>query len=770
MAAGRDVSREDVLDYHRSGRPGKLQIQGTKPLLSQRDFSLAYSPGVAFAVREVDADPLTAYEYTAKGNLVAVVTNGTAVLGLGNRGPVPAKPVMEGKALLFKQLADVDVYDIELDAPTASEVIAAVRAIAPGFGGINLEDIAAPACFEVENSLRGQLDIPVFHDDQHGTAIITGAALLNALQLTGKAIDEIRVVVNGAGAAGVACADMYVSLGVRREHITMFDRVGMIVEGRTEEMDPYKGAYARPGPPLSLGEALREADVLLGVSVADVLTQDMLLDMARDPILFLLANPDPEIRYELAIAARPDAIVATGRSDYPNQVNNVLVFPFMFRGALDVRARAINEPMKLAATHALAELAREAVPEPVLQAYSLQQLRFGRDYIIPKPNDERALERVAVAVAQAAMESGVSRVTVDLELYRERLQGLQNRGRRVVQTVMDKARHNPQRIVFPDGENARIVRAAELLEREGVARTTLLGRPDVVRSIAADLGIEFVPDVVDPATDPRSSSYATEIYALRQRRGVTQERAEEMARTPSIFGLMMVRSGEANAYLSGLAAEYPAVLRPIFEFIPLRQGTTTVSGVFLVLAGDSVRFFADGLVNINPTAEAMADIASLTADFVKNFDIEPRVALVSYSNFGSSRHEDAEKVRRAVQLARARRPDLQIDGEMQVDTALSARIVDERYPFSTVRSANVLIFPNLDASTAAFKALSELGGAYVLGPVLLGPSSSVHALQPSMDAEAIVLLSALAAVGAQERAQNAEYVESLPSSPRAAET
>jgi malate dehydrogenase (oxaloacetate-decarboxylating)(NADP+) len=699
----------------------------------------------------VDESPITAYDYTAKGNLVAVVTNGTAILGLGNRGPLPAKPVMEGKALLFKQLADVDVYDIELDAPTASEVIAAVRAIAPGFGGINLEDIAAPTCFEVETTLRGMLDIPVFHDDQHGTAIITGAALLNAVQLAGKEISQIRVVVNGAGAAGVACADMYIALGVPREHITMFDRLGMIVDGRTEEMDPFKGAFARPGPPLSLGEALRGADVLLGVSVADVVTPEMLQGMAPQPILFMLANPDPEIRYELAREARPDAIVATGRSDYPNQVNNVLVFPFIFRGALDVRARTINDEMKLAATHALAALAREAVPETVLQAYSLQRLRFGRDYIIPKPNDDRALERVAAAVAEAAMCTGVSRVTLDLDAYRDRLQGLQHRGRRVIQAVLEKARHRPQRIVFPDGEQQTVVRAAELLEREGLAHVTLLGRSDVVASVIADLGLDYFPTIVDPRGAEIASTYAEEIYGLRQRRGITRDRAEEMARSTNIFGLMMVRNGEADAALLGLTNEYPAVLRPIFELVPLQDGVRTVAGVFLVIAGDHVWFFADGLVNIDPTADEMADIAVLTADFVRNFEIEPRVALVSYSNFGSSRHIQAEKVRRAVDLVRTRRPNLTVDGEMQVDTALSGRIVRERYPFSRVHEANVLIFPNLDASTAAFKALSELGGAYVLGPVLLGPSRSVHALQPTADAESIMLVSALAAVEAQER-------------------
>lgn len=753
MPSDREVTRDDVLEYHRRERPGKLEIAATKPLLSQRDFSLAYSPGVAHAVLALDADPLDAYEYTAKGNLVAVVTNGSAVLGLGNRGPLASKPVMEGKALLFKQLADVDVFDIELDAPRAPEIVSAVRAIAPGFGGINLEDIAAPTCFQVEEELRAVLDIPVFHDDQHGTAIITGAALLNALSLTGKDIARIKVVIIGGGAAGVACANMYVSLGVAIEHITMFDRLGMVVEGRTEEMDPYKARFARSGPALTVREALEGADVLLGVSVADVVTPEMLMGMAPQPILFLLANPNPEIRYGVAIEARPDAIVATGRSDFPNQVNNVLVFPFVFRGALDVRASTVNDEMQLAATRALAELAREVVPETVLRAYSLERLRFGKNYIIPKPNDYRALEWVASAVAEAAMRSGVARVQVDVEEYRERLQGIQQRGRRVIQGVMEKARHDPQRLVFPDGEDAKIVRAAHILERDGIAHPTLLGRPEVVSAVVADLGLNYTPHVIDPVESPLGSPYADEIYRLRQRKGVTRARSREMARTPNVFGLMMVRAGDADAYLTGLSTEYPAVLRPILQLVPLRPGVSTVAGVFIVIAENHVYFFADGLVNIDPDEEEMAEIAILTADFARNFDIAPRVALVSYSNFGSSQHPDAVKVRRAAELVRERRPDLPVDGEMQVDTALTARIVDERYPFSRVRAANVLIFPNLDASTSAFKALAELGGASVLGPVLLGPSRSVHPLQPTTDARSIVLLAALAAVEAQERAR-----------------
>jgi malate dehydrogenase (oxaloacetate-decarboxylating)(NADP+) len=745
------VTEADVLEYHRGDRPGKLQIQATKPLLTQRDFTLAYSPGVAYAVEALDEDAMRAYDYTAKGNLVAVVSNGSAILGLGNRGPVAAKPVMEGKALLFKQLADVDVFDIELDARTPDEIAAAVKMIAPGFGGINLEDIAAPTCFEVEQQLQKMLPIPVFHDDQHGTAIIASAALLNALELTKRDITRVRVVAIGAGAAGIACARMFVTLGVPRSNIVLFDRAGMVVEGRRNDTNEYKAWFAQPGPARTLQAALEGADVLLGVSVADTIIPDMIRGMAPNPILFLLANPDPEIRYELAQETRPDAIIATGRSDYPNQVNNVLGFPYVFRGALDVRASTINDDMKLAAARALAELAREVVPERVLAAYGLERLTFGRDYIIPKPNDYRALEWVALAVAEAAMKSGVARANLDLDQYRERLRGMERRGWRTVYAAIEKAKRDPKRLVFPEGSHPKVIRAARMLEAEGIAVPILLGQHEAVRREIEELGLRFEPTVIDPASSASLASFADEIYRLRNRKGVTRERSRIMARNPVVFGLMMVRAGEADGYLCGLTSDYPSVLRPILQLVRVRPDVSTVAGVFLVIAHNRLYFVADGLVNIDPTAAALAEIAILTADFARDFDIVPRVAMVSFSNFGSVRHPQAEKMRQATAMVRERRPDITIDGEMQADTALSPEIVQERFPFSTVRGANVLIFPNLDASNAAFKVLAQLGEAYVLGPVLLGTNASVHPVQPSADVHSLLTLGALAVVEAQER-------------------
>ena len=756
------ITRREVLEYHADGRAGKLEIRATKPLISQRDYSLAYTPGVAQVVEVIDEDPAAAYKFTAKGNLVAVVSNGTAILGLGDRGPVAAKPVMEGKALLFKQLADVDVFDIELQAESADEIVRVVAAIAPGFGGINLEDIAAPTCFEVEERLRKNLDIPVFHDDQHGTAIITSAALVNAMHLSGKDVARAKVVIIGAGAAGIACARMFVALGISRQNILMFDRHGLIRRGRPEGMNRYKLEFAQDGPDLTVEEGLVGADVLLGLSAGNTISPSMLKAMAPQPILLLLANPDPEIRYELALAARPDAIVATGRSDYPNQVNNVLGFPFIFRGALDVQASTVNEEMKRAAAEALAALTREVVPESVLKAYGLAHLKFGRDYIIPKPNDYRVLEWVASAVAEAAMRSGVAQATVDLSEYRERLRGLQHPGRRLVHSIVEKAVRKPKRLIFVEGEHEIVIRAARRFESDGFGHAVLLGRPERIADRISELGLQYQPEIVDPATSELAASYAAEIYRRRQRKGVDRRKAQALSQTPEIFGLMMLQSGHADALLVGVDHDYQSALQPILQHIPLEPNVSTATGVFVVMSGRRLTFIADSLVNIDPDPHRLAEIAIRTADFARDFDVEPRVAMVSFSNFGASRHASAKKMRQAVEIIRELRPDLPVDGEMQADVALSASIAGDRFPFSRVQGANVLIFPNLDASTAAFKVASHLGGAYSLGPVLLGPSRSAHVLQPSVDVRSIVLMGALAGVEAERRSREAESVETSP--------
>jgi malate dehydrogenase (oxaloacetate-decarboxylating)(NADP+) len=744
------VSKEDVLEYHEGERPGKLQIQATKPLLSQRDLALAYSPGVAHAVTALASDPLLAYRYTAKGNLVAVVTNGTAILGLGNRGPVAAKPVMEGKAVLFKRLADVDVFDIEMDAPDPDSVIAATRAIAPGFGGINLEDIAAPAAFEVEERLQEALDIPVFHDDQHGTAIIVGAALHNALELTGKDIHQVRVVVVGAGAAGIATAGFFVHLGVRVKNITMFDRIGMVYAERTEEMDRYKERFAQPGPPKSLAEALEGADVLVGLSTANVVTPEMLQSMAPSPILFTLANPEPEIEYGLALRTRPDAIVATGRSDLPNQVNNVLAFPYIFRGALDVQACAINMPMQLAAARALADLAKEYVPDSVLRAYGIDRLSFGRDYILPKPNDYRLLEAVAPAVAEAAITSGVARRAIDIREYRERLQAGQSRGWRVVHSIFEKAQQSAKRVVFVEGEHPTILRAVQQMKAEGLSEPVLLGSRETIQARIRELELRIRPRVIEPEGSKRAAAYAEEIYRLRRRKGVTMQRAQEMVRDPNIFGLMMLRMGDADGVVSGLTYEYPAVVRPTLQLIRTRPGVSTMVGAYIVIARGRAYFFADALINVDPDPVRMAEIAILTAGFVRQLDIEPHVAMISFSNFGSVPGPEPEKVRRAMDIAREREPDLSIDGEMQVDTALSAEIMDEYYPFSRIRSANTLVFPNLDAANSSLKVLSQLGDVEVIGPILVGANQPVQVLQHAATVQDVVRMAALTAMDAQD--------------------
>jgi malate dehydrogenase (oxaloacetate-decarboxylating)(NADP+) len=745
------ISKEMALSYHERGRPGKIEVVPTKPTSSQLDLSLAYTPGVAVPVLEIAKNPDDAYRYTAKNNLVAVISNGTAILGLGNLGPLASKPVMEGKGVLFKRFADIDVFDIEVDATDPEEVINVVCAIAPTFGGINLEDIKAPECFIIEERLKGMLDIPVFHDDQHGTAIIATAGLMNALEIVSKKMDEVQIVVNGAGASAVACSEMFLVAGARRGNITMLDSRGVIYVGRKEGMNEYKARFARETDARTLDDAMEGADVFVGLSIADVVTQDMVRSMADRPIIFAMANPDPEIRYELAKEARPDAIVATGRSDYPNQVNNVLGFPFIFRGALDVQACQINEEMKLAAARALAALAQEDVPDSVLKAYGLEALKFGPDYIIPKPFDPRVLLWEAPAVAEAAMKTGVARYQIDLDAYSEQLEARLGKGWELMRLIINKARSDPRQVVFGEGEHPSIIRAAAAVEEQGIGHTILLGRPEVVRQNIQDLGLDFEPVVIEPQFSNQYETYCRAFFEMRRRKGITWSRARARMRSRSYFGPMMVHMGGADAYVSGLTHNYPEIIRPALQIVGTAPGVRRVAGMYIMLVRDRVYFFSDATVNIDPSAEDLAEIACLAADAACRFDVQPRIAMLSFSNFGSTRHPFAQKVQQAVEIVRERRPDLAVDGEMMADTAVVPEIIEDLYPFSQVRDANVLIFPNLEAANVAYKLLQRLGNAEAIGPVLLGMGKAVHVLQRGDEVRNIVNIAALAVVDAQER-------------------
>jgi malate dehydrogenase (oxaloacetate-decarboxylating)(NADP+) len=746
------ISKETALRYHEEGRRGKIEVIPTKPTSSQLDLSLAYTPGVAVPVLEIAENPEDAYRYTVKGNLVAVISNGTAILGLGNRGPLASKPVMEGKGVLFKRFADIDVFDIEVDATDPEEIIKVVRAIAPTFGGINLEDIKAPECFVIEERLKEMLDIPVFHDDQHGTAIIATAGLINALEIVGKSIDQVQIVVNGAGASAIACSEMFILAGARRENITMLDSRGVIYAGRREGMNEYKARFARKTDTRTLEDAMQGADVFVGLSVADVVTQDMVRSMGERPIIFAMANPDPEIKYELAKEARPDAIVATGRSDYPNQVNNVLGFPFIFRGALDVQASQINEEMKLAAAQALAALARADVPDSVLKVYGLETLKFGPDYIIPKPFDPRVLLWEAPAVAEAAMKTGVSRRQIDLDAYREELEARLGKGWELMRLIINKACSAPKCVVFGEGEEAGIIRAAAAVEEQGIGQAILLGRPEVVRQMVGDLGLDFEPTVIEPQFSGQYEAYCRAFFELRQRKGITWSRARALMRRRSYFGPMMVEMSDADAYVSGLTHNYADIIRPALQIVGTAPGVRKVAGMYIMLVRDKVYFFSDATVNIDPSAEDLAEIACLAADAACRFDVQPRIAMLSFSNFGSTRHPFAEKVRRAVEIVRECRTDLVVDGEMMADTAVVPEIIEDLYPFSQVRGdANVLIFPDLEAANVAYKLLQRLGGAETIGPVLLGMGKPVHILQRGDEVRNIVNMAAMAVVDAQER-------------------
>ena len=750
------ITREEALDYHRQGRPGKIEVVTTKPCYTQKDLSLAYTPGVAEPCRNIQKNPDDAYLYTAKGNLVAVISNGTAVLGLGNIGALAGKPVMEGKGVLFKRFADIDVFDLEVSTENPDEFIQVVKRLEPTFGGINLEDIKAPECFYIEETLQKEMNIPVFHDDQHGTAIISGAGLLNAVELVGKKLSDIKVVFMGAGAAGIACARFYLELGVRKENVVMFDSKGVIYKGRKTGMNPYKAFFAIEDGDLTLETALQGADVFVGVSVANLLTPDMVRSMANRPIIFAMANPDPEITYEAARAARDDVIMATGRSDYPNQVNNVLGFPFIFRGALDVRARQINQAMKVAAAHALADLAKQPVPYSVLKAYRLDYLEFGPEYIIPKPFDPRVLLWEATAVARAAMESGVARIHIDLQEYREKLEARLGMSRKVTRIFINKAKRSPKRIVYPEGEHDTILKACEMVLDEGMAHPILIGRPTVIEEKLSRLHLNIARgiEIVNPADFSRLDDYAHLLYQLRRRKGLILREARQLIHQPNYFGPMMVKMGDADGLVSGLTQHYSDTIRPALQIIGVRPDVNKVAGLYMLVWKDRTLFLADATVNIEPTAEDLAEIAILSAKEVRRLGFEPRIAMLSFSNFGSSRHPLADKVRQATEIVKYRAPELIVDGEMQADTAVVPEILDEIYPFSELAGkggANILVFPNLEAGNVAYKLLDRLGNAETIGPILMGMRKPVHLLQigdyNEMD---VVNMTAIAVLDAQE--------------------
>ena len=748
------IRKEDALKYHSEGRKGKIEVISTKPCITQRDLGLAYTPGVADPCREIHENTHKVYEYTAKGNLVAVVSNGTAVLGLGDIGPEAGKPVMEGKGVLFKRFADIDVFDLELNTKDPDEIIQTVKILEPTFGGINLEDIKAPECFYIEEKLIELMDIPVFHDDQHGTAIISGAALLNALELQKKKIGDVKVVFSGAGAAGIACANLYISLGVKKENLYLVDSKGLVYAGRKEGMNPYKERLANGKGPADLGEVMKGADVFAGVSVAGLVTKEMVKSMANKPIIFAMANPDPEITYPEATSVRNDLIMATGRSDYPNQVNNVLGFPFIFRGALDVQARAINQEMKIAAVKALANLAKEDVPDSVIRAYGNEPIHFGREYIIPKPFDPRVLTREALAVAKAAVESGVARIKIDdWEAYEHALESRLGKSYEVMRSVIDKAKKLKKRLVFPEGEEIKILRTVQILIEEEIGHPVLIGDPDKIKKIAIENELDIAKaEIINPKNYKKIDEYKVELHKLRQRKGITLTAAERMLRQePNDLGVMMVRMGDADAMISGVNHYYPEVIRPALQILEVEKEKKIVAGLYAMVFKNEMIFFADTTVNIDPSAETLAETAILSADAVKRiFNMDPRIAMLSFSNFGSVRHPRTQKMADATQMVHDKRPDIMVDGEMQVDLALDAELMSTNYTFSQLKGrANILIFPSLEAGNIAYKLMARLGGAEAIGPIVLGLEKSVHVLQRHCDVETIVRMSAIAATDAE---------------------
>ncbi len=757
----KNLRKQEALDYHFKGRPGKIEVIPTKATKTQRDLSLAYSPGVAVPCLEIEENPEAVYQYTAKGNLVGVISNGTAVLGLGDIGPEAGKPVMEGKGVLFKIFADIDVFDIEIREKDPEKFVEIVAALEPTFGGINLEDIKAPECFYIEKALRERLKIPVMHDDQHGTAIISAAALLNALEIQKKKIDRVKFVVNGAGAAAMACIQLYEAVGAKASNFILFDRKGVIHAGRTE-MDETKRRFAQTtNSSQTLEDAMKDADVFIGLSVGNVITPEMVKSMARNPIVFAMANPDPEITYDKAIGARKDVIMATGRSDYPNQVNNVLGFPYIFRGALDVRATQINEAMKLAAVKALAELAKLPVPDIVVMAYNEKNILFGPNYIIPKPLDNRLLTTVAPAVAKAAIESGVARNTImDWDKYTVELNERLGIDNQLLRVIGNKARKNPKRVVFAEAENQKILKTAQLVQDEGLAYPILLGDPKTIQSIAAESGIDLEGMVIiDPKGDEsreRRARYGELFFAKRQRRGFNYYEAKKIMRDRLYFGCMMVETGEADAMISGLSKNYPDTIRPALQIIGLEKGTNRVAGMYIMMTKKGPIFLADTTVNFNPTAEELADITLMVGREVRNFGIKPCIAMLSYSNFGSSNSPEAKLVAKAREIVKLKEPILVVDGEVQANVAFNKEMIKENYPFSELvnKDVNVLIFPNLAAGNVAYNLLQELGEAEAIGPILLGLSKPVHILQLGSQVRSIYNMVLISVIDAQMKCNN----------------
>ncbi|MBL7884503.1 MAG: NADP-dependent malic enzyme [Bacteroidia bacterium] len=750
--------KQDALDYHSQGRPGKIEVIPTKPHSSQRDLSLAYSPGVAEPCLEIEKNPEDAYKYTAKGNLVAVISNGTAVLGLGNIGALASKPVMEGKGLLFKIFADIDVFDIEVDATDVDAFVNTVKAISPTFGGINLEDIKAPECFEIERRLKDELKIPLMHDDQHGTAIISAAALLNACEVAKKKIEKVKIVVNGAGASAISCAKLYIAVGAKKENIIMLDSKGVLSVDR-DDLDAQKTFFATTNKKVkTLEEAIKDADVFVGLSKGNVVNQKMVQSMAKRPIVFALANPDPEIPYKDAIAARPDLIMATGRSDHPNQVNNVLGFPFIFRGALDVRATQINEAMKLAAVYAIANLAKEPVPETVNLAYDSKNITFGPEYIIPKPIDPRLIYTVAPAVAKAAMESGVAQFKItDWEAYTQELINRLGLDNKLIRNITNKAKQNPKRVVFAEADHYKILKAAQQVADEGIAKPILLGDAEKIKKLIAENNLDLgdIP-IIDPRSkseEERRNAFGDLFFKKRQRRGFTLYEARKIMKERNHFGAMMVETGAADAMISGLTRKYSDPIKPALQIIGVQEGVSRVAGMYIMNTKQGPYFFADTTMNVNPTVQELVDIAILSANSVKRLNITPRLALLSYSNFGSSEGEVPNKVRDAVEILHKNYPGLIVDGEMQANFALNNELLKEQFPFSDLvdKKVNTLIFPNLAAGNIAYKLIQEMGAAEAIGPVLIGMKKPVHILQLGSSVREIVNMVTIAVVDAQAK-------------------